>query len=88
MLQLRNPDPHLLFRCARGLRWNAFAAAILQTSLPLLLEFLHPCIDLLVAHVMLDGRFPVIASIPQAVLYDGYSFFLRGFPPLFHVASS
>ena len=88
MLQLRNPDPHLLFGCARGLRRHAFAAAILQTSLPMRLEFLHPGIDLLIAYVMLDGRFSVIAPILQAVLYDGCPFFLCGLSPLLHVASS
>ena len=88
MLQLRNPNPHLLFGRACSLRRHTLTTAILQTCLSLFLEFLYPCIDLLVAYAMLDGRFSIIASILQTVLGDGQPFFLGGFSSLLHVASS
>ena len=64
---------------ARFLICFAPSATILKASLAQLLETLYPRVDLLVADVMLDGSFTIIAAICQTFIDDLNAFFFGGF---------
>lgn len=80
MLELSHLDLEFLYFVARFLVDLASAAAVFKPGFAKFLETLDPAIDLLVANIMLDGRFTIVAVILKTFLDDLDALFLGGVP--------
>ena len=80
MLKLSHLDLKFLYFVARLLIDFAFSAAVFKPGFAKLFETLDPAIDLLVADIMLDGRFTIVAVILKTFLDDLDALFLGGVP--------